>query len=102
MTTSARVADVFEIKASYGLESPPGVVVVLENFPSTALESFIGRAVDIRTEAGRRFAARVGATRNHGSTISLFFERLCREDVPIGSSIGFVSDHAPGLSTQEP
>jgi hypothetical protein len=88
----ARVGDIFEIKASYGLDSPPGVVAVLDNFPSPDPESFVGRIAEIRTEAGHQFAARVSATRDHGPTISLFFEGLGREDIPIGSRIGFVDE----------
>lgn len=87
-----RVGDAFEIEASYGLRSPPGVVAVLENFPSPDPESFVGRTVEARTEAGHTYTAQVAAAKDHGPTISLLFEGLGREDIPIGSRIGFVDE----------
>ncbi|HMB07793.1 MAG TPA: hypothetical protein VKP69_29195, partial [Isosphaeraceae bacterium] len=67
----------------------PGVVAVLDSFPAAEPDAFVGRAVRLRTPAGRSIPARVGAVRDHGTTISFFFRDLTRMDIPAGSWVEF-------------
>lgn len=81
------VIDVIEMKAGRGLDHAPGVVAVLDSFPSAKPELYIGRIATIRRADGRITTAEVEATRSHRVTISFFFRGLMPDDVPIGSRI---------------
>jgi len=83
------VIDTIEMKRSLGITHAPGVVAVLDAFPSADPQSFIGRGVRISTPAGRERTARVEGVRDHGTTISVFFGGLTRADLPVGSRIEF-------------
>ncbi len=83
------VLDVIEMEPSLGLGHAPGVVAVLDGFPSPEPQKYVDRPVVIRTAGGEPRYARVGAVRDHGATISFFFQNLTGADVPVGSRIEF-------------
>lgn len=80
-----RVRDAFEVKASHGLDSPPGVVAVLDGFAYPDPRRFIGKAIRIDAGAGELIRAPITDARDHGATISFFFKGLSTRDVPVGS-----------------
>jgi hypothetical protein len=82
-----RVCDVIELKASFGTKHAPGVVLVLEAFRVDPPESLVGRVVSVRAPHGRSQPARIGDVRDHGPTISLFFEELPRDYWSIGTTV---------------
>ncbi|MEJ7636469.1 MAG: hypothetical protein WKF75_00390 [Singulisphaera sp.] len=77
------------MRDSLGASHIPGVVAILESFLPTEPQALVGRQVRIRTASGRVFSERVRGVREHGTTISLFFEGLTKVDIPIGSHIEF-------------
>ncbi|HEU5118052.1 MAG TPA: hypothetical protein VFT74_15620 [Isosphaeraceae bacterium] len=87
--TAGRVRDAFDLRASYGLEQGPGVVLVLESFRVDDPRSLVGRSVTIRTPLGPSREVLVDDARDHGETVSLFFKNLSRVDLPAGSVVEF-------------
>lgn len=83
------VFDVIEMKPSLGLDHAPGVVAVLDAFPSSEPQKYVDRPVVIRAADAEPRFARVGAVRDHGATVSFFFQNLTGADVPVGSRIEF-------------
>ena len=67
------ITETIDMKESLRLTHAPGVVAVLDSFPSDDPQSFVGRIVRIRTPEGRELVARADAVRNHITTISFFF-----------------------------
>ena len=83
------IIDTIEMKESLRIAHAPGVVAVLDSFPSADPQAFVGRGVRPRTPAGRELAAQVDAVRDHGNTISFFFPGLTKADIPVGSRLEF-------------
>ena len=83
------IVDIIEMKQSLQIAHAPGVVAVLDSFPSAAAQTFVGRDVRLLTPAGRELAVRVDAVREHGTTISFFFRGLTKADIPVGSRLEF-------------
>src|SRR4051794_32131078 len=68
------IVEIIEMKSSLGIAHAPGVVAVLDSFPATDSQAFVGRGVRLFSPAGELTAhAKVEAVRDHGPTISLFF-----------------------------
>jgi hypothetical protein len=84
-----RVMDVIDMKESLGTAYAPGVVVVLDSFPSAHPQGFAGRIAQIRTPSGHAFSAPIEAVRDHLKTISFFFRGLTSAEIPIGSCLDF-------------
>lgn len=84
---SIGIIDMIEMRPSAGLAHAPGVVVVLEAYPSDDPEDSVGRDVRLCTPDGRRRIARIEAVRDHGVTISFFFRSLSKSDVPLGTRV---------------
>ena len=84
-----RVADVIELKASHGLDHPPGVVLVLDAFPHADPRSLVGMLVTVCTPGGAADQARIGDMRDHGPTISLFFADLPPAFWVVGGTVSF-------------
>ena len=83
------IVDTIEMKESLRIAHAPGVVAVLDSFPSADPQAFVGRRVRLLTSAGHELAAQVDAVRDHGTTISFFFSGLTKADIPIGSRLEF-------------
>ena len=83
------IVDTIEMKESHRIAHAPGLVVILDSYPSADPQAFIGRGVHLRTPAGHVLAVRVEAVRNHLATISFFFRDLSKADVPAGSRVEF-------------
>jgi hypothetical protein len=86
---SLDVIDVIEIKASYGLGVPPGVVLVLRDFRPLEPDSLVGQLAMVRNPMGDHWLAEVEGTRDHGTTVSIHLAGLTRENLPIGSVVTF-------------
>jgi len=85
----ADVIDAFEAKSAVVAGSVPGLVVVLDAFRPPEPQQYVDRPVVIRTAESEPRFARIGAVRDHGATISFFFQNLTMADVPIGSRVEF-------------
>lgn len=83
------VIDSIEMKLSLGIAHAPGLVAVLDGFPSPDPQKYVDRPVLIRVAGSEPRFAKVGAVRDHGATISFFFQNLTKADVPVGSRIEF-------------
>ncbi|MEO6811057.1 MAG: hypothetical protein ABI353_18255 [Isosphaeraceae bacterium] len=86
-----RVHDVFELKASYHLDHPPGVVVVLDAFPYRYPRRFVGKVVKIISGPGEGVRATIDEAKSHHATISFFFKGLSKQDISVGSTV-FLED----------
>ncbi len=86
-----RVHDAFDLKASYGLNHDPGVVLVLDSFVVEAPRSLIGKHLRVRPPTGSDRCVTVDDVKDHGTTISLFIKNLTSRDVPIGSILDLES-----------
>ena len=83
------IIDVFNHKAGNALPFPPGVILVLDAFRPADREALVDRYALIRTPGGLSALAKVSATRDHGSTISILIGGLSSETIPIGSTVSF-------------
>ena len=83
------IIETIEMRESLGIAHAPGIVAVLDSFPSAEPDAFAGRQVEIRIPDGRSIPARVEAVRDRGATISFFFRGLTPTDVPEGSRVEF-------------
>jgi hypothetical protein len=81
------IIDTIEMKESLGIAHAPGIVVVLDSFPSADPQAFVGRDVRLLIPGGGELAARVDAVRDHGTTISFYFPGLTKADIPAGSRL---------------
>ena len=81
------VIDVISIKSSYGTTTTPGTVAVLDGFRSEEPQAHVGRTASIRTPDGSSCLVKVDAVRDHGKTISLYFQDMNAASVPIGSLV---------------
>jgi hypothetical protein len=88
-TAGIKIIDTIEMKESLRLAHAPGVVVVLDSFPSADPQAFVGRGVRLLTPSGGELAVQVDAVRDHGTTISFFFPGLTKGDIPVGSRVAF-------------
>jgi hypothetical protein len=86
---SVGIIDTIVMKESLAIDHAPGVVTVLDSFPSADPQVFVGRAVDLRSPAGGVQTAQIDAVRDHGTTISFFFRGLTAADIPVGSRLEF-------------
>ena len=82
------IHDVFEIKRTHGIDHAPGVVVVLTDFPSDDHRRHVGTVAVLRTADGLARTMIVEDTRDHGTSISLFFSDLVKSDIPPDATIG--------------
>jgi hypothetical protein len=83
------VLDTIEIRPSAELVHAPGLVAVLDAFPSDNPDAFVGRDVRLHTPDGQERIARIEAVRDHGVTISFFFRNLSKAGLPLGSRVEF-------------
>jgi hypothetical protein len=86
---SVGIIETIVMKESLAIAHAPGVVAVLESFPSADPQAFVGRTVQLQSPAGRVLAAQIEAVRDHGTTISFFFRGLTAADIPLGSRVEF-------------
>ncbi len=81
------IVETIAMKEGMGIVLAPGLVVILESFPSADPQAFVGREVRLLTPEGGDSSRRIAAIRDHGTTISVFFPGLTRAEVPVGSRI---------------
>ena len=83
----ARIVDLIELKADYGLHHSPGIVAVLDSQPGFDPEEFVGVSVRITSPDGATVTARVAEFGDHGPAFSFYLPGLSRNDLSIGSMV---------------
>ncbi len=87
---AVRVHDTIAIRATDNPQQVAGTVVILDSFCPVEPGSFVGEMARIVVGESSSEPLTIRAVRDHGATISFFFEGLSKADVPIGSWVEFV------------